>query len=57
MTLAEKWKLEGLEKGLQQGLEKGRLEVARSMLLEGINKQTVVKVTGLSEEDLSQLLN
>jgi predicted transposase/invertase (TIGR01784 family) len=49
MTLAEQWK--------QEGRQAERLEVARSMLLEGIGNQTVAKITGLSEEDLSQLLN
>jgi predicted transposase/invertase (TIGR01784 family) len=64
MTLAEKWKQEGIQQGLQQGLEKGlekvlekELEIARSMLLEGIATETVVKVTGLSKEQVSELIH
>ena len=53
MTLAEKWEQRGIEKGL----EKGRLEIARSMLLEGIATETVVKVTGLSKEQVSELIH
>lgn len=65
MTLAEKWKQEGIQQGLQQGKQAGiqegrhaeRLEVARSMLLEGMATETVVKVTGLSKEQVSELIH
>ncbi|AIL13759.1 hypothetical protein IM40_10170 (plasmid) [Candidatus Paracaedimonas acanthamoebae] len=53
MTLAQKWE--------QKGLEKGRLEerneVARSMFLKGIDPTLISEVTGLSEADISKLLN
>jgi predicted transposase/invertase (TIGR01784 family) len=53
MTLAEQWKQEGLEKGR---LEK-ELEIARSMILEGIDSQVIVKVTGLSQKQVSELIH
>ncbi|MDE1189285.1 MAG: Rpn family recombination-promoting nuclease/putative transposase [Pantoea sp.] len=47
MTIAEQ-----LE---QKGIEKGKLEVARNLLLNGMDRSTVMRMTGLTEEQLSQL--
>ncbi|QGY31977.1 Rpn family recombination-promoting nuclease/putative transposase [Pantoea cypripedii] len=47
MTIAEQ-----LE---QKGFEKGKLEVARNMLLNGMDRSTVMRMTGLTEEQLSQI--
>lgn len=67
MTIAQRPEQKGLEKGSaegfqfgeQCGIEKGRnegkLEVARTMLQNGIDRNTVIKMTGLTEEDLVQL--
>ncbi|OJX14356.1 MAG: hypothetical protein BGO77_05770 [Caedibacter sp. 37-49] len=49
MTLAEQWK--------QEGLEKGRLEIARSMILKGFDTQIIMEVTGLSQEQVSELIH
>ena len=49
MTLAEQWK--------QEGRQAERLEVARSMLQKGLDAQVIMEVTGLSEADISKLLN
>ena len=50
---------EGLQLGEQRGIEKGRnegkLEVARTMLENGIERSTVMKMTGLTEHELAQL--
>lgn len=59
----EKGRAEGLQLGEQRGIEKGRnegkqegkLEVARNMLENGIDRNTVMKMTGLSEDDLAQI--
>ena len=55
----EKGRAEGLQLGEQRGIEKGRnegkLEVARTMLENGIDRNTVMKMTGLSENDLAQI--
>ena len=58
---------EGMQKGMQQGMQKGmqqgiqlggkeaRLEIARNMLESGLDRASVMKMTGLSEEDLNQI--
>lgn len=55
----EKGRDEGIQLGEQRGIEKGRhegkLEVARTMLQNGLDRNTVMKMTGLSEDDLAQI--
>ena len=67
MTLAEQLKQEGEVKGFARGklegklegrLEgqlEGKLETARNMLAEGMGFQTIMKITGLSEEQLKKI--
>ncbi len=59
MTIAQQLEQKGIEKGIQlgeqRGIEKGKLEVARTMLQNGINCNTVMKMTGLTEDDLAQI--
>ena len=63
MTIAQQLEQKGIEKGIQlgeqRGIEKGRnegkLEVARTMLQNGIDRNTVIKMTGLTEDDLAQI--
>ncbi|ERK09704.1 Mobile element protein [Serratia fonticola AU-P3(3)] len=58
MTIAEYLEQKGFEKGIKQGMEKGRetvLEIASSMLAEGFERAMVMKLTGLSENDLAQI--
>ncbi|AZI49941.1 Rpn family recombination-promoting nuclease/putative transposase [Pantoea agglomerans] len=63
MTIAQQLEQKGIEKGIQlgeqRGIEKGRnegkVEVARTMLQNGIDRNTVMKMTGLSEDELSQI--
>lgn len=65
MTIAQQLERKGIEKGIQlgeqRGIEKGRnegkLEVARTMLENGIDRNTVMKMTGLSEDELAQLVD
>lgn len=55
----EKGMAEGLEKGMAEGLEKGRIEekraIAAAMKAAGMAIDTVVSVTGLSQEEVSGL--
>ena len=55
----EKGLAEGMEKGLAEGMEKGMsqrsLEIARTMLANGMDAATVMEITGLSERQLKQL--
>lgn len=67
MTIAQQLEQKGIEKGIQLGRQEGRnegklegrlegkREVARTMLQNGLNRNTVMKMTGLTEEDLAQL--
>ena len=49
MTLAEQWK--------QEGLQQGKLEIARSMMLKGLDTQIIMEVTGLTKEQVSELIH
>lgn len=55
----EKGRAEGLQLGEQRGIEKGEreatLKIARTMLQNGIDRNTVMKMTGLAEDDLAQI--
>ena len=67
MTIADQLRQEGEAKGRQEGIQlgetKGRQEgrqealneMARNMLLRGIDRKTVMDVTGLSADELAQL--
>ncbi|WP_426812601.1 Rpn family recombination-promoting nuclease/putative transposase [Klebsiella sp. WOUb02] len=63
MTIAQQLEQKGLERGRVEGRQEGKLEgkfegkleVARTMLDNGLDRSTVMKMTGLSEDDLSQL--
>ena len=67
MTIAQQLEQKGIEKGIQlgeqRGIEKGRsegereatLKIARTMLQNGIDHNTVMKMTGLTDADLAQL--
>ena len=43
---------EGLQTGLQQGKREEALRIATTMLADGIDKQTILRITGLTPEDL-----
>jgi predicted transposase/invertase (TIGR01784 family) len=71
MTIAQQLEQKGIEKGIEQGIEKGiqlgekrgfakglnqaRIELARSMLQNGIDRSTVIKITGLSEAEMAHI--
>lgn len=63
MTIAQQLEQKDIEKGIQlgeqRGIEKGRnqgkLEVASTMLQNGIDRNTVMKMTGLTEDELAQI--
>jgi len=41
--------------GIKKGIEKGKLETAANMLREGFELETVKKLTGLTDEQLSKI--
>ncbi|EBP6681705.1 ISNCY family transposase, partial [Salmonella enterica] len=51
----EKGRLEGIQIGEEKGRNEGKLEVARTMLQNGLDRSTVMKMTGLTAEDLDQI--
>lgn len=57
MTIAERLRQEGHRNGLQQGKQEGQrlaaLRIARSMLTDGFDRDTVLRVTGLAAADLA----
>lgn len=67
MTIAQQLEQIGVEKGIklgeQRGIEKGRsegerqatLKIARTMLQNGVDRNTVMKMTGLTADDLAQI--
>ncbi len=59
MTIAQQLEQKGIEKGRQEGIQLGRnegkLEVARIMLQNGFDHNTIIKMTGLTAEDLTRI--
>lgn len=59
MTIAQQLEQKGIQKGIQLGRQEGRnegkMEVARTMLQNGLDRNTVMKMTGLTEDDLAQI--
>lgn len=63
MTMAEQLENIGLMKGIEQGIEQGkitgehqaRLQIAQAMLENGLDDRAIVKMTGIKEEELQQL--
>ena len=53
MTIAERLRLDGLQEGLQRGKREAALRIAQTMLEQGIDRNMVLLVTGLSEEELT----
>ncbi len=51
MTVAQKLELKGIEKGCQEG----KLAVARTMLANGLDHNLVIKMTGLTADDLAKI--
>lgn len=44
-----------IEKGIKQGIEQEKLDVAKKMLAENYPKDAVLKITGLDAEALKRL--
>ncbi len=55
-SLAQHWKEEGVQQGMQIGAAKRTMEVAKNMLAAGSDISFISKVTGLSIAELNQFL-
>ena len=53
--IVEEAKEEGIEQGRTEGLVEGKLEMAKAMKDEGIDINTIVKVSGLSKNEVEKL--
>ena len=51
----KKGREEGRKEGREEGQKEERVNMARKMLAMGMDKQTITKVTGLSEDELDKL--
>ncbi|WP_162505234.1 Rpn family recombination-promoting nuclease/putative transposase [Candidatus Arsenophonus triatominarum] len=60
MTIAQQIEEIGIQKGIQQGKAEGRqegkleaqLEIAKQMLITGMDRQSVIKFTGLTDAEM-----
>ena len=57
MTLAEYLKPEVYKRGLEKGRQEEKIEIAKAMLLKGIDIEIVADSTGLSKEEVRKLLS
>ncbi|WP_034250242.1 Rpn family recombination-promoting nuclease/putative transposase, partial [Arsenophonus nasoniae] len=67
MTIAQQIEEIGIQKGMQQGMQQGKaegrqegkleaqLEIAKQMLITGMDRQSVMKFTGLTDTEMSNL--
>ncbi|WP_447881796.1 Rpn family recombination-promoting nuclease/putative transposase [Serratia fonticola] len=67
MAIAQQLEQKGIEKGIEKGIQLGRqeghsegerdatLKIARTMLQNGLDRNTVMKMTGLTEDELAQI--
>lgn len=58
-TAKQEGKQEGLAEGMELGMKKGKnersLEIAKTMLADGMEDATIMEITGLTREQLMQL--
>ena len=56
----EKGLVQGKEEGLAEGMEKGmnqkRLEIAKKMLAKGMDENTIMEITGLTQEQIRSIM-
>ncbi len=55
MTIAQKLKKKGEIRGEIRGEKKATLKIVQTMLANGLDRATVMKLTGLSDKELAQL--
>ncbi len=55
MTIAQKLEQKGRQEGLQEGEKRGILKVAWAMIDMGIDRETIMKTTGLTQNELEQI--
>jgi predicted transposase/invertase (TIGR01784 family) len=56
-TLGQRLRDEGEKKGLKEGVKKAKLEIAKRMLEDGFSIESIVKYTGLTEDEVKALMS
>ena len=51
----EEAKEEGIQEGIQKGIQEGILKIAKKMKEEGIDVEVIIKVTGLTKEQIESI--
>ena len=54
-TLIEDSYQKGIEKGIEKGMNQRSLEIARKMLIQGMDEAMVMDMTGLTAEEIKQM--
>ena len=49
------WEERGIRKGIEQGVEKAKKEIALEMLKEGLSIEFIAKVTHIAQEEIEEL--
>ena len=47
----------GIERGTKDGIKEGKIEVAKNMLANGMDKIDILKMTGLNDKEFENLLS
>jgi predicted transposase/invertase (TIGR01784 family) len=59
-NVIETARLDGIAEGIEQGLEKGKLEekfaIAKGMLAEGLSIEIIAKLTSLTHDEIQSLI-
>jgi len=50
-------KREGIREGIKKGIKEGKREIAKKMLMEGLDLKLIIKITGLTESEVLELKN
>jgi predicted transposase/invertase (TIGR01784 family) len=56
MEIMDTLQRKGFERGIQQGKHEEALEIAHNMFLKKLNVKLIQEVTGLSDEELTRLM-
>lgn len=56
-TLAQRWRDEGRQEGIKEGITEEKLETAKRMLNDDFPIESIIKYTGLTEKEIKALMN
>ena len=56
MPYLASWERDAIKKGMKQGMNKEKMRTAKEMLREGIDLDTVAKITGLARKQIEKML-